>query len=333
MRLWGVVLAALLVLTGATAIVVAEQAQAAPGAPSAPPPRLTYWQNATYGYVATLAPNEVYNTTTISNLTSPLYIPITRTVNLTLAYRLTTDRTASLAVGGSLHVLLEGTTWSRSIANLSIPVATATSTGVTRAVSYSFGVPALMSLVNEIENETGSSGASVTLAVAPTFAGSVDVDNSTALIGFSPVLDLTIAPATISLGPLAVSQKATLRDPSTGPAEGLPSSLVFAVLAFGALVAATITTAVLWTRQRSLTSEAEFESHVRPYAEAVAETLSVPAHGDFVALKDWSDIVKVADTLGRPILRFRGPGSTDLPPLFFVRDGTSCYIFRGKREP
>ena len=330
MNVWGAVFAALLVAVATMAVVTAEQA-GAPAGGGASPPTAVFWQNDSYGYVATLAPNVVYNTTTISNLTAPLYLPITRTVNFTLSYALATDRPAHLTLGGGLVVIASGTTWSVTVAQRAIPATTVTGTLLEGRTSYAVNVTDLVHLLSEAQNETGTIGAPVTLEIRPTLTGSVTVGAVSQSVAFQPALDLTVSGNTISLGPLATGVRGTLGDPAPTAAGVFGPLFLFLVLLAGLSVAAVLV-GRSWVRQRTPDRGAYFERRVRAYSEGVVDTLNVPAHAELVAVRDWADLVKVADTIGRPILRYRGRGPAELPPLFFVKDGSTCYAYRGTKE-
>ena len=45
-------------------------------------------------------------------------------------------------------------------------------------------------------------------------------------------------------------------------------------------------------------------------------------------MKDWDDLVKVADTLGKPILEFVGKGADgEDQHLFYVSEGGAYYVW------
>ena len=330
MKAWGAIFAALLVAVATVAVVTAEQARAPAGGGTAPP-AATFWQNDSYGYVATLAPNVIYNTTTISNLTSPLYLPITRSVNFTLYYSLATDRPARLTLGGGLAVIASGTTWSVTVAQRTIPATTAVGALLEGQASYPLNVTDLVRVISEAQNETGTIGAPVTLAIEPTLTGSVTVGALTRSVAFQPLLDLTVSSTSISLGPLATGVRGAVGDPASAGA-GISGALLFDLSLLAGLSIAAALVGVRWTRQRTPDQGAFFERRVRAYSEGVVDALNVPPHTELVVVRDWADLVKVADTIGRPILRYRGRGPAELPPLFFVKDGSTCYAYRGTKQ-
>ena len=330
MNAWGIVFAVLLVAVASVAIVTAEGARDPAGGGTAPP-AATFWQNDSYGYVATLAPNVVYNTTTISNLTDPLYLPITQSVDFTLYYSLATDRPARLALGGGLTVIASGTTWAMTISQQTIPTTSAEGVLLQGRVDYTLNVTSVVRLISEAQNETGTFGAPSSLAIEPTLTGSVTVNNVTQPLAFRPALDLAVSSSSISLGPLATGVRGAIGDPHPLGA-GVSGSLLVGLSLLAGLSVATVLVGRVWARQRVPDREARFERRVRAYSEGVVDTLNVPSYTELVAVRDWVDLVKVADTIGRPILRYRGRGPAELPPLFFVKDGSTCYAYRGTND-
>ena len=71
----------------------------------------------------------------------------------------------------------------------------------------------------------------------------------------------------------------------------------------------------------------------RPYMEVIAATSSLPKGELQVVMEKWEDLVKVADTLGKPILEFVDKGQGFTRYLFWVLDGQTTYVYEGTSKP
>lgn len=65
---------------------------------------------------------------------------------------------------------------------------------------------------------------------------------------------------------------------------------------------------------------------IRPYEEAIAVITGAPKVTTVTSVATFPDLVKIADTLGKPILRPAGPDSAR--STFFVLDGLLAYTYR-----
>lgn len=68
------------------------------------------------------------------------------------------------------------------------------------------------------------------------------------------------------------------------------------------------------------------ETLIKPYTKVILRTSTLPNEGSRVIVVGWEDLVKVSDTLGKPILRVH-TSVLAAGGLFYVRDGLVDYVF------
>ncbi len=87
-----------------------------------------------------------------------------------------------------------------------------------------------------------------------------------------------------------------------------------------------------WSSPRGNGSRSpSIEEIVKPYREVIVGTTTPPA-ATRIEVRSWEDLIRVSDTLGKPILRFALPGA--LPGhTFYVRDGSTNYVFEFGSAP
>ena len=79
------------------------------------------------------------------------------------------------------------------------------------------------------------------------------------------------------------------------------------------------------TRKSNGNRTAPLEEAIKPYREVIVGTRTPPPL-EHLEIREWADLVRVSDTLGKPILRF-SPGPTDGGHVFYIRDGSTTYLY------
>ncbi|HTW55638.1 MAG TPA: DUF5305 family protein, partial [Thermoplasmata archaeon] len=111
--------------------------------------------------------------------------------------------------------------------------------------------------------------------------------------------------------------------PVAHPIPWLPISVLVAALAGAACLG------YLTYRTYRRDGGPDLEAITRPFKEAIVDTSTPPPAGSRVDLPSWTDLVKVADTLGCPILRVRsGGGGAEAGALFYVLSDGLAYVYR-----
>ncbi len=324
-----------LVLIGGIAGVWAYELASSPRAvPAAPTTLLAYEQLGNYSTVTTLTPNLLYNTTQLDNASGPLFVPITRWVNVTFSYTLVTDPPSNVSLNQSWAVELSTGTWTKSLnasANSTTTTRARTSVLVTR---YSINVSAMATLVAQVGNETGRPSAPIALLLEPLVRGSAAGPGFLADVSFEPVLNLTFQQNQITLSGLRQALPGELLGP-VAPAGSGPGVLEW--LPVGALAAteAGIVTFLLLTRRSGRGTVVDpLVGAGPPGTGLVVRTDTPPMTADAIRLTSWDDVVRVSETLKKPILWFQGFGGPEGPGTFWVRDGPISYGYFPRRlEP
>ncbi|HTW55489.1 MAG TPA: hypothetical protein VMG36_03455, partial [Thermoplasmata archaeon] len=150
-------------------------------------PLFTYEQSGRYSYVAALANNTLYNTTTLTPGNGTLFTEITTWVNLTYTYRLTVSRAVEAGVDVLLAVDVQTPAWSKSLGTASGTTYVVDGTSGVVTVAFDLSVANVSALVTAIEKQTGYSPSSYAVVLTPSVAASVVLDaNGTAFTYFSP---------------------------------------------------------------------------------------------------------------------------------------------------
>ena len=301
-----------------------RQTSASKGSSSAPPV-MAYGGSGSYVYVATLAPNDLYNSTTVTGTNVTLFAPITRSINVTFVDGVTLTSVAATQMVDHFSVTLSTPAWSKTIDQAVQQRASANSTSLAIVDRYGLNVSWVENLTQTIDSQLGYSSSQFTVTFAPTVTGAVTLGNGTAPLSLSPFLNLTFAGSLITPNGLEANFQGGVptADGPTGStnAVGVIDAWVFLAASVGGLAAALGLLWVSWNPGRSLTIP-DLDTLTEPYEEVIVLTSKVPDATTTLPVERWDDLVKVSDTLGRPILRpLNGPGG---------RPGTSLYVVDGQ---
>ena len=299
--------------------------------PSSPIPVLTYDDSGSYFYVATLAPNDLYNSTTISGTNVTLFAPVTRWINVTFVDGVTLSSTAATQLVDHFTVTLSTPVWSKTLDQAVQNNVSANSTSLAVVDRYSLNVSWIENLTQAIDNQLGYTPSQFTVTLAPAVVGNVSIGSEKAPLSMSSFLNLTFAGSLISpKGGLTNAQdKIYSSKGSTDAAGGSALSDAYLFLAVS-LAALALSIALLWaTRKRpKLAALPDLDSLTEPYEEVIVGTTKTPEVATVLPVERWDDLVKVADTLGRPILRPLKRPDEPKGSSFYVVDGSVAYLYQ-----
>ncbi len=288
-----------------------------------------------YVYSAALRPNTLFNATNVSGTNLTLFVPITEWINVTIATSVVIAAPAAAVLSDRFGVVVSTPAWSKTIVERSQENSSSSTTGLTVVDRYALNVSAIEALVQRINAQLNYSAPQFTVTLAASVEGSVAHDGSILPFDVGPWLNLTFEdPLIVPYGVPASWHGAV--DPVAGAGSPDRGALSIAWTELAACLGAlALSVWLFWSGRRSPGPAPlpSLERLIEPYEEVIARTTSGPAGARMMPVERWEDLVKVADTLGRPILRpTPGPGDP-VGSEFFVYDGTVAYVYRYPRTP
>ena len=297
----------------------------------APAPAGEYGAGASYLFTAALAPNDLYNTTNLTGTNLTLFASITHWINVTFTQSISLDVRGSIDLATVLTVTVSTPAWSKTLDRAAAENSSASATDVEVVDHYDLEVAAVEGVVHTIDAELNYTSPSFTVTLSAASSGSASAGGLATPILLSPWLNLSFAGALI----VPSGVPAALAGPlAGGPAADDPPGMGPVYLAYAELTAAGTALAasvwLLWVSRRpgGASRLPRLERLVEPYEEAIARTTTVPDASRVVRVVAWDDLVKVADTLGRPILRPEPSVPVSSGQEFYVVDGAVAYVYQ-----
>lgn len=291
---------------------------------AAPGPRTlaVFEENGANGFVAALRPSTLYNNSTeIAGGNITLFSPITTWINVSMYFSVLSNRSSSIALHEGFQVILESAVWSKVLfasTNLSSQPDGLFASLVTR---YSINVSGVTGLAEEIDTQVGYPSTVFNLELVPSIAGEVTAGGHSEAFSATPLLNLSFEGPLIEPKGLSFTENESLLAPALPSNRGMDAAPYVAfVLSVGALGGS----GWLVTRPRDRES-VPLDELIAPYEEAIAETAATPKGEVTVPVAEFPDLVKIADTLGKPILRPKG--SDPDRAAFIVLDGSIAYAY------
>ena len=243
---------------------------------------MSYSTKGNYGFVATLTPNVLYNSTTISNGQGTLFVNLTKSIEVTSNYTISSDNAASYSLNSSYYVLLIGSTWNKTIYKIT-PALTVAAENKSIALQESFflNMTYIEKLVSEIQKETQIGSEGYVIQILPVITGTVEYSGLEGEINYNHPLNLsassslagTINPTSLSyVTSGSLTQDISVKDNSVL----LEQDESYAILGLS-LVGLVIS---LWLFQRPSTSTRRtLSDSIGEYGELITETSTPPPTG------------------------------------------------------
>lgn len=285
-----------------------------------------YSQSSAGSFAAAVRPSYLYNNSTEvfgGNLT--LFSPITSWINASIAYTLEVNRTAAVSLVETFSVTLSTSVWSKTLFTAVNSTSVPATTLATLDLRYAINVSSVVALAKTIDTQVGYFGSGYTLSLVPVIAGTVEVAGVEQSISSQPQLNFTFSGSLITPTGLAYASAGALLSPASPTTAGGITAIAPYVALIGS-VGGLGGSAWVVTRRAEEAGVPPLEDLIRPYEEAIAVIATAPNEATATAVVAFADLVKIADTLGKPILRPAGPDSAR--QTFFVLDGPVAYRYR-----
>jgi hypothetical protein len=285
----------------------------------------TYSEGATSGFVAALKPSSLYNNSTEivgGNIT--LFSPITSWINVTTLYSISTNRTASISLQETFTAVLSTDVWSKTLFATTYASSDVSTQILSEPSRYAVNVSGIVGLVTAIDLQIGYSPSSYWLTLSPAILGSVSAGGFSQEFALDPLLNFTFHGGLITPTGLSYSSNGTIYGPASRTSMD-PVGMVALYLGLGASVTGIVAGAWVLARPREEITP-PLEELIAPYEEAIAETAAAPQAEVTIPVQHFPDLAKIADTLGKPILRPKGAEAER--PEFIVLDGWIAYSYQ-----
>jgi Family of unknown function (DUF5305) len=293
---------------------------------------LSYAAETRFDYQASLRPNTLYGNGTLGPGGGALYTSLVLGLNLTYSYWLNLSAPSDVTFGGgyALTVSVPGA-WSYPLNTSLVDVTPVQGTSsFTFADQHVVDIPNLLELLSQIENETQVMQSSYDLNFTAFEVASIDYDGQPEVHSISyPVLTFVLSSGQLTPQSLSGSSNGSIPTTVQITDSNRATDLDLAVVACVALAAAVACMVYLTVRPRrkKVDLSADLRSMTAPYQDAIATTWTAPRKENVVVIRDWEDLVHVADMLGKPILRYVLRKRDPPRHFFYVLDGPIQYIY------
>ena len=284
-----------------------------------------YSQSAVGSFAAALRPSVLYNNSTEvfgGNIT--LFTPITNWINASIGYTVETNRSATISLSESFDVTLSTPVWSKTLYSALNSSTLAGTTSASLTTPYAINVSSVVALANAIDSQVGYQGNAYTLSLNPLISGLVSAGGVEQSISSEPRLNFTFAGSIVTPSGLTYASSGSLVAPAPASTTSTLGMIAPYLALFGSVGGLG---GSAWVATRRPTDERvpPLDELIEPYQEAIAATARAPAEAVVTPVESFPDLVKIADTLGKPILRPTADPAA--PPSFLVVDGLIAYRY------
>jgi hypothetical protein len=287
-----------------------------------------YGLSGTGNFSAALLPNDLCNCSEVSGGNATLFPAITRTINVTLATTTSISAPATVGTIDVFTVVLSTAAWSKPILTQVNDSTSSGATSVSRQDLYSINVSAVQALVAQIDGQLNYDASQASLTVTSTVISTIALGGVSDSPGSVTTANFTFFSSTIGAGFTddSVTGSVTATSAVSDPVPLL--AYIYPIAALAAVVASVAWLLALRPRADEGERIPPLDDLIAPFEEAIAKTASALDPKSTIAVDHWEDLVKISDTLGKPILR--PPASTvDAPrATFYVLDGSVGYCYR-----
>jgi hypothetical protein len=195
--------------------------------------------------------------------------------------------------------------------------------------SFQLNVTQILALTKEIETELQYTSPSYLLQIKPITTGSLLLAGRNVPVRFEAPLNLTISAGVISTSGATYSRKGNITSNFSTTDNGVVRLRNVSYVSFAGSVGL-LAVCVFYALRLGKPAHKEaddLEIKTRPYREVIAEVQNPQKGKRQVTMKTWEDLVRVSDTLGKPILKFDQEEAGIVHRVFCVLDGETSYHY------
>lgn len=296
---------------------------------------LPYSTDASYSYVAQLAPNLLYNKTSISNGQGTLFSNLIKSINVTFLYSISSENTSNINLSCTYTELLVTSSWNKTLLEGSVNAQKDGATQASISKNFSIDVATISNLAQTIQSETGVSVSKYAVVFVPSITGGLSSNGVTGNFLADPVFNFTFSSTFGSSAGVITPSNPTIR--SSGsilgsiPLGDSPPNLMYYIsfITLGGSAIALVVTSLFYSKssKHQVTKQSVLERKLSQYQEIISATDTPPNRRRAISIVSLEDLVKIADTMGKPVLRFLEKEKSVASNQFYVLDGETCYLF------
>jgi hypothetical protein len=282
-----------------------------------------------YDYNATLLPNLLYNTTVLEMRNGSLFTSITKSIDVSFTCTFSLSRPGALTLSSTYLVTLSTRAWNKTLEDSTETTQRSDIDSAVVSKSFQLNVTQILALTKEIETELQYTSPSYLLQIKPLATGSLLLAGTTVPVRFEAPLNLTISAGVISTSGATYSKRGNVTSSFSTTDNGVVRlrDVSYASLAGSLGLLAVCTFYALRLGKPGRKEADELETKTRPYSEVIAEVQNPQKGKRQVTMKTWEDLVRVSDTLGKPILKFDQEEAGIVHRVFCVLDGETSYHY------
>lgn len=287
-----------------------------------------YGVNGQGNFTASLLPNDLCNCSQASGGNATLFPAITQTINMTLTTAISVSTPASIGTTDGFTVVLSTAAWTKQLyagVNQSSFGASALAQTLDR---YSINVSSIEALVALIDDQLHYQASQASLTLTSTVVSTISVRDIAGYTRSSTTASVTFFPSTIAVGFTGASASGSIVSTTSADASVPTLVYLYIILALAGVGGSIAWLASLRPRSTDDVAIPPLDDLVAPFEEVIAKTASPPNPGSTITVDRWEDLVKISDTLGKPILRAPSNAPDSTRGTFYVLDGSVGYLYR-----
>ncbi len=287
----------------------------------------------TFTYSAELRPNTLFSENPVGPSAGDLFPALVLSIDFAYTFTLSVSPASNISVNPAASLVASAPAWNLTLNATHAPLAVSDSVGgVTASESVDLNMTAALRTFASIENETQYPPTWIDLDFASNVFYVVAGGGQSVGHVFAPVYDLRMYADEIVPGNRTFTSSWSANATAAAPNGARGTDLAAAVAGLSLAVLGILLLSYLELRPRPgpaapIDEETRLDREVGPYREAVAETMSLPHKENIVVMREFIDVVRAADMLGKPILHLRNDAEGQVRHLFYVVDGAVQYVY------